>query len=220
MDSDPGTDYCAIIVSMNRENYLRVTEVLYPFSGLNNVDADVLRRAADRGTKVHKICEGIAAGLGEYGVDDEAWGYVESFKQWWGEGRKVTSMEERFWDDDLCFTGQVDFILDEPEGLVIADLKTSSAPSKTWVVQGCAYAYLAKNAGYNVAGIQFIHLNKHGKAPKVHRYDFDDGLFFACLRVFLHFFAKGEQWNELKSQLRRDQSPHILTTSPEKTTAI
>lgn len=155
------------------------------------VDPDVLQHAADRGTNVHKVCEGIAAGLGEIGVYDEIWGYVESFKHWWGDGLKVVEMEKRFWDDELRITGQVDFIIDEPEGLSICDLKTSSAPSKTWVAQGCAYAYLAKAAGYDIKFIRFIHLNKHGKPPRIYSYDYDDSFFFACLRVFLHFFKKG-----------------------------
>lgn len=176
---------------MTRTEYLRVTEILYPFSGLAMVNPAVLQHAADRGTRVHKICEGIASGLGELAVNEECAGYVESFKKWWGNGRDVVEMEKRFYDDEFCITGQVDFILREPEGLVICDLKTSSAPSKTWLAQGCAYAYLAKSAGYDIQGIQFIHLNKHGREAKVHSYEYDEDFFFSCLVVYLHFFAKG-----------------------------
>jgi len=81
----------------NREAYTRVTTILYPFSGLQNVDPDILANAANRGTKVHKICEGIINGLGEIGIEDETWGYVESFKQWWSKGIDVVKVEERFW---------------------------------------------------------------------------------------------------------------------------
>lgn len=177
--------------SIDRTNYLRVTDVLYPFSGLACVDPIVLSNAADRGTRVHKICEGIASGIGEYGVTDDVWGYVESFKKWWGEGHHVVAMEKRFWDDELCITGQVDFILNSDTGLIICDLKTSSAPSKTWIAQGCAYTYLARAAGYDIQGIQFIHLNKHGKDPRIHSYEYDEDFFFAILTTYLHFFAKG-----------------------------
>ena len=174
----------------SREKYLRVTHVLYPFSGLQHIDADVLAHAAERGTKVHKICEGIVSGLGEIGVDDETWGYVESFKKWWGAGREVIKMEERFWDDELCLTGQVDFIISTEHGLAIIDLKTSSRPSTTWDAQGSAYAYLAKKAGYDIKKIYFIHLNKHGKDPKIHEYPVDDSFFLAVFRVYKHFFHK------------------------------
>ncbi len=174
----------------SRENYLRVTQMLYPFSGLQSIDPDVLAYAAERGTKVHKICEGIVAGLGEIGVDDETWGYVESFKKWWATGIDVIKMEERFWDDELCLTGQVDFITKSPEGLAIVDIKTSSRPSKTWPAQGAAYAFLAKNAGYDIQRIYFLHLNKHGKEPKIYEYKVDDDFFLAIFRTYKHFFHK------------------------------
>lgn len=174
----------------SRENYLRVTHVLYPFSGLQSIDPDIVANAARRGTKVHHICEGIAQGLGEIGVDEETWGYVESFKKWWGDGLHVESMEERFWDDELYITGQVDFIIRTESGLTIVDIKTSSRPSKTWQAQGSAYAYLAKKAGYDINKIIFLHLNKHGKEPKLYEYPIDDSFFLAILRVFKHFFHK------------------------------
>lgn len=178
-------------VEKTRETYLRVTQVLYPFSGLQTVNPDILSHAAQRGTKVHKICEAIVSGLGEIGVDDETWGYVESFKKWWATEIQVVSMEERFWDDELKITGQVDFIIQTTEGLAIVDIKTSSRPSKTWEAQGTAYAYLAKKAGYDIKKIYFLHLNKHGKDPKIIEYSIDDSFFLAILRTYLHFFQKG-----------------------------
>jgi len=174
----------------SRENYTRVTTVLYPFSGLEKLDAEIVRYAAERGTKVHKICEGIIAGLGEIGVDDETWGYVESFKRWWATGINVIRMEERFWDDEHELTGQVDCIIKTVDGLAIVDLKTSSRPSKTWQAQGSAYAYLAKNAGYDIKKIIFIHLNKHGKEATLYEYPVDDSFFLNIFKVWAYFFQK------------------------------
>lgn len=173
-----------------REDYMRVTTVLYPFSGLQNIDAGVLAHAAERGTKVHKICEGIAEGLGELGVEEETLGYVESFKKWWEQGIQVVAIEQRFWDDELHLTGQVDFIINTQDGLAIVDLKTSSKPSKTWQAQGSAYGMLAKKAGFDIKKILFIHLSKHGKEPKIYEYPVDDSFFLAVFRVFKHFFYK------------------------------
>lgn len=173
-----------------RENYTRVTNVLYPFSGLEKIDADVVAHAAERGTKVHQICEGIMQDLGEIGTDEETWGYVQSFKRWWEKGHDVIIMEKRFYDDELEITGQVDLILNTPDGLVIVDLKTSSKPSKTWPAQGSAYAYLAKREGYDIQKIQFLHLNKHGKEPKIYEYPVDDGFFLSILRVWKHFYQE------------------------------
>ena len=122
----------------SRENYTRVTHILSPFSGLDAVKPEVLAHAAERGTKVHKICEGIVAGFGDIGTDEETWGYVESFKKWWESGIEVVSMEERFWDDELCITGQVDLIIKTEAGNAIVDLKTTSKVSKSWPAQGSA----------------------------------------------------------------------------------
>lgn len=174
----------------SRENYTRVTSVLYPFSGLQQVPPDVLENAGRRGTKVHQICEGIAAGLGEYDIDEETRPYVESFKQWWETGIDVVSMEQRFWDDELELTGQCDFIIRDHRGLGIADLKTSSKMSKTWEAQGNAYAMMAIAAGYPIEFIEFIHLSKTGKPPKLYEYPVRIPFFLAILTTFKHFFYK------------------------------
>ncbi len=99
-------------------------------------------------------------------------------------------MEERFWDDHLRVTGQVDLIINSPYGLAIVDLKTSSKPSKTWEVQGVAYAYLARKAGYDIKKIYFLHLNKNGKEPKLIEYPVYDDFFLAVYRTYIHFFHK------------------------------
>ncbi len=169
-----------------------MTSTLYPFSGLEKIDADVVARAAERGTKVHKICEGIIAGLGEHGVDEETWGYVESFKKWWGDGHEVIAMEKRFWCDELEITGQVDLIIrTSDDRIIIVDLKTSSRPSKTWPAQMSAYAYLANKENYNVTETYCLHLNKHGKHPKLIGYPVDPSFFLAIWLVYNHFYRKG-----------------------------
>lgn len=176
-----------------REKYIRVTTVLYPFSGLDKLDIDVVAKAAERGTKVHKICEAIIEGLGEIGVDEQTKPYVESFKQWWDKGHEIVYMEKRFWCDELKISGQVDLIIKTPEGLAIVDLKTSSSPSKTWPAQGAAYAYLARKSGLEIKKIYFLHLLKTGKEAKIYEYPIDDGFFFEIYRVWQHFFQKKQE---------------------------
>lgn len=173
-----------------KDKYLRVTNILYPFSGLSKIDPVVVAKAAERGTKVHKICEAIMLGLGEIGVDEQTKPYVESFKQWWNQGHDVLLMEKRFWCNELMITGQVDMILHTPEGLHIVDIKTSSKPSKTWPLQGSAYAYLARKAGYDIKKVFFLHLNKFGKEPKVYEYGIDESFFFAVYRIYKYIFQE------------------------------
>lgn len=172
------------------DSYTRVTSVLYPFSGLEKIPVDIVRNAGDRGTKVHNICEGIISGLGEFGIDDETRPYVESFKKWWSQGHQVVLMEERFYDHDMLVTGKVDLILMTNDGYVILDLKTSAKPSKTWAVQGSAYAHLAKLSGYDIQKIQFLHLSKIGAEPKIYEYPIDIDLWHSTHRAYKYFFHK------------------------------
>lgn len=148
-----------------------------------------MANAARRGTKVHDICEGIVKGLGEWEVDDEVKGYVESFKLWWNQGIKVLALEKRFYCSKLMITGQVDMIIEAPEGAIILDLKTSAKPSNTWPLQGSAYAYMARQNGYDIKGIHFLHLNKNGYAPELYVYDDQFELFSKCLDVYKHFWG-------------------------------
>lgn len=173
-----------------KEGYRRVTSILYPFSGLDKLDQTIVNNAAKRGTKVHKIIEGIVQGLGEFAVDDEVKGYIESFKKWWGEGKEVLYIERRFYCDLKKITGQVDLIINTPEGIALVDYKTSFKPSKTWPVQGSGYYYLAKEAGIDVKKVFFLHLNKYGKKPKVYSYKPDSSFFLITLMVYEHFYGE------------------------------
>lgn len=171
------------------QNFRRVTEILYPFSGMDKIPPEVLAKAANRGTRVHTVCEAIMQGLGEIGVDDEIRPYVESFKQWWNDEIKIKAIELRFYDKELMITGQVDMIAEMPDGLAIIDIKTSYKPSKTWQVQGSAYAYLARKSGYDVKRLYFLHLDRHGGAPNLIEYEIDIPFFLDVLRVFNHFYG-------------------------------
>lgn len=170
--------------------YTRVTEVLYPFSGLGKIDPQIVQNAADRGTRVHQICEGIISGIGEWAVDDSVAGYVDSFKSWWAEGHDVISMEERFFDHGLRITGKADVIIRTPKGCTIIDFKTSSKESKTWALQGSAYAKMAIASGYAITDIAFIHLQKDGSLPRIYHYENQWDLFVQCLNVYNYFYAK------------------------------
>lgn len=172
------------------KKYFRVTEILAPFSGLDKVPKDILSNAARRGSRVHDVCEGIVKGLGEWDIDDEIRGYVDSFKSWWSQSIKVLALEKRFFCSELMITGQVDMIIESDEGAIILDLKTSAKPSKTWPLQGSAYAYMAKKEGYDIKGIHFLHLNKKGLAPNLYVYDNQLEMFKKCLDVFKHFWGK------------------------------
>ena len=171
-----------------KDDYTRVTEVLYPLSGLSSIDPNIVANAARRGTRVHDVCEAIVKGLGTWDIDEEISGYVKSFEKWWSQGHKVLAVEKRFYCSELMITGQVDMIIEHDDGAIILDIKTSYKPSKTWPLQGAAYAYMARKHGYNIKGIHFLHLDKKGGDPKVYIYDDEFELFKKCLDIYNYFF--------------------------------
>lgn len=170
--------------------YLRVTEVLSKFSGIEYIKPEVLENAAQRGTRVHKACEGIAKGLDGWDLPEEYQGYVESFKKWFNRGKDFVEIEKRLYCSELGITGQIDFIIREPDGCVIVDLKTSARESKTWLLQGSAYSYLAKKAGYDVKGILFLKVERDGSDPKLFLYNENMELFKEVLNVYKYFYGR------------------------------
>jgi len=171
-------------------DFLRVTEILSPFTGIKYVDKAVLENAAVRGTKVHAYCEAIARGVGMWDIPQDHQGYVDSFMYWWGNGRKVLDIEKRFYCKDLGITGQVDLVTQEKDGIYIVDLKTSAQESRSWCLQGSAYSHMAKAFGYDVKKIMFLKLLKDGKPAKEYFYDENMELFKECLSVYRHFYGK------------------------------
>jgi len=153
-------------------DYLRVTDVLSPFSGVASIPKDILKRASERGTAVHEYCTAIIQGMPLIDVDEAHKGYIKSFGQWYCDiDYKDFEFPDRFYDHDLMITGECDVIYDNCiDGWTLVDFKTSARESKTWKYQGAAYAFMAKNKDINITRIEFVRLDKHGEAPIVYDY--------------------------------------------------
>lgn len=176
--------------------FIRVTEVLSPFSGLSKVPPHILEAASERGRKVHEFIDGILTGLGDFGVGDALVKYAQSFQQW-NDGKNFIPKPERFYCTTYGITGECDAIYQETDKLVLIDFKTSSKESKTWMLQGSAYAYLARQAGYNIDRLEFIHLSKEGNYPKVIVYEENFEMFLKCLDLYKYFFKSGKDNDDL-----------------------
>jgi hypothetical protein len=179
-----------------KPGYLRVTDILSPFSGLSKIDPLVLQNAADRGTLVHEIIECIEQGFGKEWVPNHIEGYVESYERWAGDKSFLTS-PKRLYDDNLMITGLVDSIYKDGEDLVLVDYKTPAKESRSWEMQASAYSHMCKNHGYNISRIEFIKLDKAGKDAKVFIYKEDMKMFRKILDCYRYFFEGKEQDNEL-----------------------
>lgn len=180
---------------MLKEGFVRFSDIIKPFTGIEFVDSSLLDAAADKGTYVHQIIEGIVKnGLIQPIIEDEYQGYIDSFFKFWDdsshafEGMK-SSTEERFYDEDLKYTGAIDCIFFNKVKTYLLDWKTSSKPQKSWALQGAAYRHLLEKSGYQDVTVMFIHLTKKGK-PKVHtfeNYQEDWRIFSNCLELY-HYF--------------------------------
>jgi len=180
-------------------DYPRVTEVLRTHTSYDQVPAEILQRAAARGTTVHSLCAGIAKGnwIPDGMIGDEFLGYVNSFKQWSAaQVAKFLIIEKRYMDDDLQYSGQLDFVVEGTDGkMYLIDLKTSAKPQKTYPVQMAAYNNLLQKHGVDVHGAMLVYLNKNGEFPDIHFLeDMKTELeVFLCALNCWHYFNKGKR---------------------------
>jgi len=147
----------------------RVTDVLFQFSGLRDVDPEILKKAAYRGTCVHNACDSIMLDLPMDDIDPNYMGYVRSFELW-AKDKSFLPKPERFFCDKLMLTGECDGLYEEDGKVVLFDLKTPAKESPSWVLQGSAYDYLAFLYGYKIHRVEFVKLDKKGADPLVYGY--------------------------------------------------
>lgn len=129
--------------------YARVTEILSPYNNFTQIDPNVLTRAADRGSRVHKYCESYALGLFLPEIDEDCKNYVERFIEWFDERvEEVIFTEKRINDPEIKISGQFDLLVtlkgDDGRRSLI-DIKTPENASKSWKLQTAAYRYLCWN---------------------------------------------------------------------------
>ncbi len=180
---------------IEKSDYIRVTTVLSPFSGLDKIPKAILDNARDKGTYVHAKCDAYIKGIGDDTKHPEWDLYFKSFLKW--TPKIFIKTPERLFCDNHMITGECDAIYKDGEDLVLVDFKTPVNEGKTWLLQGSAYSYLAKKAGYDIKRIEFVKLSKEGKTPKVYIYEENFDLFLKCLAVYRHFFKNNGQENPL-----------------------
>ncbi len=192
--------------------HTRISDVLYPFTDLSNIEPSILMNAARRGTVVHTFIDSLLAGTDLIGLDAAIRDYAEEDEHFssekskvmlalnsfnhWHPGKKFIKKPERFFCDTHYITGECDGIYEDDEGLVLVDYKTPASESKSWLLQGSAYSYLAKLAGYDIKRIEFIKLSKSGAQPKTFKYVEDFPLFLAHLKVYNYQYRGKEDVEE------------------------
>lgn len=169
-----------------KPQYTRVTDALFFISGLSAVNPDVLKKAADRGTRAHLAIDAIIKGIGVL-PDSTIDGYIHSFNSWY-TNKKFIDMPKRAYCDDILITGLFDGIYEDNQELVLVDFKTPMKESRTWRLQLSAYAYLARKNGFNIKRIEAVKLDRYGSVPRVFVYEEDFPMYLNCLQVYRQFF--------------------------------
>lgn len=185
-------------VSMKKEipdGYVRVTELLSPYSGLQGIDPIVLQKAADRGQRVHNYCELYAQSLLIDQPDAECQGYVESFKRWFDSTvDKVISLEQRLYHHGYKVTGKYDMIVlfKGSPSPVLVDIKTPANVGKTWGLQTAAYQWMHDTDftnGFFIMRRGCLMVDKHGKNAAFKEYgnENDREIFLSILKTYRYF---------------------------------
>ena len=184
----------------------RVTEILRYYTSYDKVPPEILNRAAARGTSVHALCAGLAKGawIPDGMIAEDLQGYVNSFKLWMqAQVSKFIVVEKRYVDEDLGFTGQLDFVvIGSDDQLYLVDIKTSSKPQKTYAIQLAAYDHLLRIHKIQVKAAILVYLDKEGEFPEINIFDnlTEEQHIFRCALDCYNFFnrKKGKK-NERKS---------------------
>lgn len=141
-----------------------VTQILNPLSArvYGEVPADVLARAADRGTQVHKAIE-LYVQTGFKDIEAEYAGYLEGFERWWKQySPKAILTEQKFVHPILGYAGTVDLVCNIGNRLVIVDYKTTSELNEMLVgIQLEAYKRGVSRVA-DIGGTAALHLRKDG----------------------------------------------------------
>jgi len=196
---------------IEKAGYTRVTDVLKIFSKYDDVPEDKLAAAAEKGTAIHNwIADHTRYKMGgdfPIGIDDlediyQDYGkaYLDWYDMVW-QSSIPYALEERFYDDDLMITGQVDLILKKDDKYWIIDYKTSYTKGKDWGLQLAAYAYLVmRNRSNTIEDLSIVHLRKDG-TYKLYSYEFAPHieLFMKCLDLYTYFNAKKRDSKEPRS---------------------
>ena len=156
-------------------DYPSVTQVLAPFTDFSMIPPDVLQAAADRGSKVHAICAGIALGEWVPKPPPELSGYISSFRQWFKYVDKVWLVEEELVDRAYGFKGHPDLavsLIGDEDFIRVLDLKTPATKTPTWAAQIAAYNHLVGGAfpGKEIRRSGTLRLRKDGRPPVLDEY--------------------------------------------------
>ncbi len=109
-----------------------------------HVPTDVLRRAANFGTAVHKACEYNDHGTLDLStVDDAIMPYLDAWQQYLRDFRvEITNIELMLCSEKYQYAGTIDRVAIIGGKVTVIDIKTPVSTSPSWAIQTAAYRQL------------------------------------------------------------------------------
>lgn len=142
-----------------------VTTILRPLSNeiYNHIDPEILRFAADKGTKVHFATE-LYDTFGIYEIDENLKGFLDAYIKFKRDYKvEVISVEKRSYHHQLFYAGTIDRILLINNKIVLVDIKTTNEIHESLVsIQVSAYEQMECSNGEKIDEIAVLKLNKDG----------------------------------------------------------
>ena len=145
-----------------------------------DISKEVLQQAKDRGTAVHAACEDLDIGFDAEDVPAEYEGYVRAYLAFKNDYRPtLLGMEQKIYNAEQGYAGRFDRWFEWDGDEAILDIKTTTSPTKTTIIAGCAQTHAYAIAMKGVKRRFLLYLRKDGKyrlvdcAEYEKKHDFD-----------------------------------------------
>ena len=151
-----------------------------------------IKDKAPIGSRVHQAIDiFLRDGFAAPGKD--GYGYFCSFLKWFEVmNPTIVLLEERYFDDKLMITGQIDGIyrIKGDPFPIIVDYKTSAKESPTWIMQGHLYNYLCTSQGLQLGDrALFLKLDRESRKPHVFEYKITQNMMNICFDAVEKFHS-------------------------------
>ena len=187
-------------------NHVRVSEILAQFKDYSVVHPKVLSEKCQIGTEVHTNIHVFKNGgfpvFDTFAVrnpvtsdvirwEERGEGYYNSYMQFEkAKNPKFEVMEQRYYDDNLMITGQIDALMSTDDLPVLVDFKCSyNADKEIWGMQAHYYKHLLEHNGIKIADyFYFLKLDKKGKKPQIVEIKYDENVLSRCISEAILFW--------------------------------
>ena len=177
-----------------------VTQILDPYTGLEYVDPELLRRAAEFGSHVHAACHLLnLEQLDDATLDPALAPYVHAWEQFLTDtGAIVLESERRVASEKYGYAGAIDTLVFWGRSNRLIDIKSSATMPRTVGPQTAAYsqAYL-EETGQRVRDRYCVLLKPDGRYSTTKLSDPNDwNIFQAALVLHRWYYAKNGERHE------------------------